>query len=121
MPKIEALTGAKFKYNDYVIKMLLESIVSATSEYKRIYGLGAMYPDIAFSVLTAAFSNALVQARTYVTAMDVYMAILNSKRIYPDSIVRELAVFREKYKDVCAEDGLILPEITAKDVPAREE
>ena len=121
LPKIEALTGAKFKYNDYVTKMLLESIVSATSEYKRVYGLGAMYPDIAFSVLSAAFSNALVQARNYVTTMDVYMAILNSKRIYPDSIVRELASFREKYKDICAEDGLVLPEITEKDVPAREE
>ena len=114
LPKIEALTGAKFKYNEYVTKMLLESIVSATSEYKRVYGLGAMYPDIAFSVLTAAFSNALVQSRTYVTVLDVYMAILNSKRIYPDSIVRELALFKEKYKDVCAQDGLILPDITAK-------
>ena len=28
--------------------------------------------------------------------------------------------FREKYKDVCAEDGLVLPEITAKDIPNRE-
>ena len=121
LPKIEALTGAKFKYNEYVTKMLLESIVSATSQYKRVYGLGAMYPDIAFSVLTAAFSGALVQNRTYVTALDVYVAILNSKRIYPDSIVRELAVFREKYKDVCREDGLILPEITAKDIPKQEE
>ena len=121
LPKIEAQTGAKFKYNEYVTKMLLESIVSATSEYKRVYGLGAMYPDIAFSILTASFSNALVQSRNYVTALDVYMAILNSKRIYPDSIVRELTAFREKYKDVCASDGLVLPEITAKDVPAREE
>ena len=121
LPKIEALTGAKFKYNEYVTKMLLESIVSATSEYKRVYGLGAMYPDIAFSVLTAAFSNALVQSRTYVTVLDVYMAILNSKRIYPDSIVRELALFKEKYKDVCAQDGLILPDITANDVPSRYE
>ena len=121
LPKIEALTGAKFKYNDYVIKMLLESIVSATSEYKRVYGLGAMYPDIAFSVLTAAFSVALIQSRNYVTALDVYTAILNSKRIYPDSIVRELATFREKYKDICAEDGLMLPEITINDVPKQVE
>ena len=121
LPKIEALTGAKFKYNDYVTKMLLASIVSATSEYKRVYGLGAMYPDIAFSVLSASFSNALVQSRNYVTVMDVYMAILNSKRIYPDSIVKELAVFREQYKDVCKEEGLVLPEITAKDVPERNE
>lgn len=121
LPKIEALTGAKFKYNEYVTKMLLESIVSATSIYKRVYGLGAMYPDIAFSVLTAAFSGALVQNRTYVTVLDVYTAILTSKRIYPDSIVRELAAFREKYKDVCKEDGLILPEITINDIPKQEE
>ena len=59
LPKIEALTGAKFKYNEYITKMLLESIVNATSEYKRVYGLGAMYPDICFSVLTVAFSAAL--------------------------------------------------------------
>ena len=32
-----------------------------TSEYTRVYGLGAMYPDISFSVLTAAFSQALFQ------------------------------------------------------------
>ena len=63
LPKIEKSTGIKFRYNEYVTKMLLESIVSATSEYKRVYGLGAMYPDIAFSVLTAAFSQALFQNR----------------------------------------------------------
>ena len=121
LPKIEALTGAKFKYNEYITKMLLESIVNATSEYKRVYGLGAMYPDICFFVLTVAFSAALVQSRNYVTALDVYTAILNSKRIYPDSIVRELATFREQYKDVCAADGLVLPEITADDVPKQIE
>ena len=48
LPRIEAQTGIKFKYNNYVENMLLESIVSATSEFKRIYGLSAMYPDIAF-------------------------------------------------------------------------
>ena len=121
LPKIEALTGAKFKYNEYVTRMLLESIVSATGEYKRVYGLGAMYPDICFSVLTAAFSGALVQNRNYVTVLDVYTAILNSKRIYPDSIVRELAIFKEKYKDICAEDGLVLPDITANDIPKQVE
>ena len=53
LPKIESQTGIKFKYNDYIVKMLLESIVEATNPYKRVYGLGAMYPDICFSVLTA--------------------------------------------------------------------
>ena len=121
LPKIEKSTGIKFRYNEYVTKMLLESIVSATSEYKRVYGLGAMYPDIAFSVLTAAFSQALFQNRPYVTTIDVYNAIKTSKRIYPDSIVRELAAFREKFKDVVAQEGIVLPVVDISEVNNMEE
>jgi len=121
LPKIEAQTGIKFKYNDYVTGMLIESIVSATSEYKRVYGLGAMYPDICFSVLTAAFSQALFQNKETVNVEDVYNAIKNSKRIYPDSIVKELAMFREKFKDVCASEGIILPVVTIDEIKTVDE
>lgn len=121
LPKIEAHTGIKFKYNDYVTRMLIESIVSATSEYKRVYGLGAMYPDICFSVLTAAFSQALFQNKTTVNVEDVYNAIKTSKRIYPDSIIKELALFREKFKDVCLNEGITLPIVTEEDVKLPEE
>lgn len=120
LPKIEASTGIKFRYNEYVTKMLLESIVSATSQYKRVYGLGAMYPDIAFSVLTAAFSQALFQNRPFVTTLDVYNAIKTSKRIYPDSIIRELNEFREKFKDVCAQEGIVLPVVNVSELSAEE-
>ena len=109
LPKIEKQTGCKFKYNDYVTGLLLESIVSATSEFKRVYGLSAMYPDVAFSVLTAAFSEALFQNRKEVNVLDVYNAIKTSKRIYPDSIVKELTVFREKFAKLCIEENIILP------------
>ena len=120
LPKIQATTGIKFKYNDYVTRMLLESIVSATSEYKRVYGLGAMYPDIAFSVLTAAFSQALFQNRQFVTVLDVYNAIKTSKRIYPDSIIRELTLFREKFKDVVGQEGVVLPVVNVSEISIQE-
>lgn len=120
LPKIEKSTGIRFRYNEYVTKMLLESIVSATSEYKRVYGLGAMYPDIAFSVLTAAFSQALFQNREFVTTLDVYNAIKTSKRIYPDSIIRELAAFREKFKDVVRQEGIELPIVTIEEINTEE-
>ncbi len=120
LPKIEASTGAKFKYNEYITKMLLESIVSATSEYKRVYGLGAMYPDIAFSVLTAAFSEAIFQNRNEVNVLDVYNAIKNSKRIYPDSIVRELNAFKEKFKDICMEEGIVLKDVDISELGSIE-
>lgn len=109
LPKIEKQTGCKFKYNDYVTGLLLESIVSATSEFKRVYGLSAMYPDVAFSVLTAAFSEALFQNRKEVNVLDVYNAIKTSKRIYPDSIVKELTAFREKFAKLCIEENVTLP------------
>lgn len=120
LPKIMASTGIRFKYNDYVTKMLLESIVSATSQYKRVYGLAAMYPDIAFSVLTAAFSQALFQNRGFVTILDVYNAIKTSKRIYPDSIIRELNAFREKYKDLTRQEGIELPVVTIDEINIEE-
>lgn len=116
LPKIEHQTGIKFKYNEYVTKLLVESIVEATSEFKRVYGLGAMYPDIAFSVLTAAFSNALYNNKEHVEMIDVYNAIKNSKRIYPDSIVKDLAAFREKFIKLQAEEQVELPIVTIDDL-----
>lgn len=121
LPKFEHKTGIRFKYNDYIVKLLLESIVSATSEFKRIYGLSAMYPDIAFSVLSQAFSMALVDNRTEVNIIDVYNAIKISKRIYPDSIVKELANFREKFSKFCTEENIVLPVITIDDLDVNNE
>ncbi len=116
LPKYEHQTGCKFKYNDYVTDMLLEAIVNATSEFKRVYGISAMYPDIAFSVLQNAFSESLFQNRHEVNVLDVYNAIKNSKRIYPDSIVKELALFREKFSALCMEENITLPVVTIDDI-----
>ncbi len=121
LPKIESQTGIKFKYNDYIVKMLLESIVEATNPYKRVYGLGAMYPDICFSVLTAAFSNALYENKQVVDVKDVYNAIKNSKRIYPDTIIKELNNFRIKFNDVCKQEGVMLPVVTIDEIKDPEE
>lgn len=121
LPKIEKQTGIKFRYNEYVTKMLLESIVQATGPYKRVYGLGAMYPDIAFSVLTSAFSQALFNNKPYVTTLDVYNAIKMSKRIYPDSIVKELALFREKFSDVTSQEQITLPIVERSELQDPEE
>lgn len=121
LPKIEHQTGIKFKYNEYITQLLVESIVDATSEFKRVYGLGAMYPDIAFSVLTAAFSNALYSNRTSVEAIDVYNAIKNSKRIYPDSRIKELEKFREKFKELATEENIIFPIVSIDEIKGPDE
>ena len=121
LPKIESQTGIRFKYNEYITKMILESIVSATNPYKRVYGLGAMYPDICFSVLTTAFSNALYENKQTVDLVDVYNSIKNSKRIYPDSIVKELKIFKDKFMDICMSEGIVLPDYSFDDIKGVED
>lgn len=121
LPKIERQTGIRMKYNEYINQLLMESIVSATSEFKRVYGLSAMYPDIAFSVLTGAFSQALLHNKKEVDMLDVYNAILFSKRIYPDSIVKELDAFRVKFSKLAEQEGIVFPVITIDQIEQVEE
>ncbi len=116
IPKIEYKTGIKMIQNHFIAKLLMESIVSATSEFKRVYGLSAMYPDVALSVLQGAFSNALFENRNIVGILDVYMAIRNSKRIYPDSRVKECEAFREKFKRICESENIELPVVTLEEI-----
>lgn len=119
--RIEKKTGIKFKYNDFVTEKLVTSIVEATSEYKRVYGLSAMYPDVAFSVLNQAFSNALFEDKALVDVVDVYNAIKQSKRIYPDSIIKELNAYREKFKDLCFDENVVLPVVTIDEIKTKDE
>ncbi len=116
IPRIEHKTGIKMKYNGYVTELLCESIVSATSEYKRVYGLAAMYPDVSLSVLSQAFSMALIENKKEVDILDVYNAIKSSKRIYPDSIIKELDAFRIKFADFCEDEGIVLPVVTKEEL-----
>jgi len=116
LKKIEAQTGAKIKYNEYITSKIMESIVSATSEFKRVYELSARYPDIALSVLTQAFSQALFENSKEVNIKHFYNAIKTSKRIYPDSIIKELALFKEKFQKVCELENIVLEDVKLEDI-----
>ena len=80
-----------------------------------------MYPDVAFSVLSQAFSLALFDNKELVDVLDVYNAIKTSKRIYPDSIYKELIAFKEKFKGLCAEEGITLPDVSREELESKEE
>ena len=120
IPRIAAKTKVNFAYTDFIVEKLMDAIVNATSEYKRVYGLAAMYPDVALSVLSQAFSNALFENRKTVNILDVYNAIKNSKRIYPDAIIKELRSFRENFSKIAADEGIVLPDVTIKDIKVEE-
>ena len=116
LPKIETQTGLKFKYNEYVTELLLRAIVRATTEFKRVYGVAAMYPDVSLSILTQAFSLALFENKQEVDVVDVYNAIKTSRKIYPDSIVKELDAFREEFADLCKDENVVLPVVRREDI-----
>ena len=116
IPKMEKQTGVKVKYNSYVTELLVKAIVSATSEFKRVYGIAAMYPDVALSVLSQAFSNALYNNKKEADVLDFYTAIKSSRKIYPDSIIKELEQFRETFKDLCKQENVVLPIVKLEDL-----
>ncbi len=116
IPKMEKQTGVKVKYNSYVTELLVKAIVSATSEFKRVYGIAAMYPDVALSVLSQAFSTALYNNKKEADVSDFYMAIKSSRKIYPDSIIKELEQFRETFKDLCKQENVVLPIVKLEDL-----
>ena len=116
IPKLEKQTGIKMKYNEYVTGLLVKAIVSATSEFKRVYGIAAMYPDVALSVLSQAFSTALYYNKKEVDVEDFYNAIKSSRKIYPDSIIKELDQFRETFKDLCKQENIVLPVVKLEDL-----
>lgn len=120
IPRIEYKTGIKMIDNNFLKTMLMESIVDATSTYKRVYGLSAMYPDVSLSVLSGSFSNALLENKTEVGIQDVYTAIRDSKRIYPDSRVKECEAFRNKFERICSDEGINLPVVKLEDIETDE-
>lgn len=120
IPRIEYKTKAYIKYTSFITEMLITSIVSATGPYKRVYGLAAMYPDVAFSVLSQAFSQAIYRNSDTVTILDFYNAIKLSKRIYPDTIIKELKLFKQKFKQICEEENIVLPDVTIDEIKIEE-
>ena len=59
---------------------------------------------------------ALIENKKEVDILDVYNAIKSSKRIYPDSIIKELEAFRNKFKDFCEEEHVVLPVVTKEEL-----
>ena len=105
IPKIEATTGVKLVYPDYLKERIMRFIVNMTSEYKRVYEIQSRYPDIALTVLRQAFSAALFDNSDVVTLKHIYNAIRDTKAVYPDVVRKELVNFKTQFeKDLLREN-----------------
>ena len=108
LPKIEYMTGVKLNYTDFIKENIMKFIVNMTSEYKRVYEISSRYPDIALTVLRQCFSAALFDNSPEVKFRHIYEAVKSTKVVYPDVIRKELAVFKDTFKDELGAEGVVV-------------
>ena len=106
LPKLERQVGVKVNYQPFVIEKIMAFIVEMTDEYKRVYEISSRYPDICLTIVANALTFALYDNRKIVSIIDFYKAIKNSKNIYNDVKVKEIANFKEKFKELFEAEGI---------------
>ncbi len=109
-PKFEKKMGVKLAYTDFQKEKIFRFIVDMTSEYKRVYEIGNRYPDISLTVVASAFSYALFENSSEVRIKHFYKAIVNTKNIYPDALVKEIEKFKVQFKDMLEKENVDLEE-----------
>ena len=100
LPKIEKNMNAKLAYTSFIQEKIMAFIVDITKEFNRVYETEGRYPDIALTLLTQAFSEAVFDNKLIVTIEHIEKAIKNSTAIYPDVINKGIVSLREEFKDL---------------------
>ena len=106
LPKLEYQIGVKVNYQPFITEKIMAFIVEMTDEYKRVYVIASRYPDICLTIVANAFTFALYDNRKIVSIIDFYRAIKNSKNIYDDVKVKEIANFKTTFKDLFEAEGI---------------
>ena len=109
-PKIEAKTGVRFEYTDFVIERIMKFIVDMTDEYKRVYEISSRYPDICLTIVSNAFTYALFDNEEVCRIKHVYKAICNARNIYEDAKKKAIEKFKEDFRDLIIEENVDLTE-----------
>lgn len=105
LPKIEKNMNAKLAYTSFIQEKIMAFIVDITKEFNRVYETEGRYPDIALTLLTQAFSEAVFDNKQIVTIEHIEKAIKNSTAIYPDVINKGIVSLREEFKDLFKQEG----------------
>ena len=109
-PKIEAKTGVKFEYTDFVIERIMKFIVDMTDEYKRVYEISSRYPDICLTIVSNAFTYALFDNENVCRIKHVYKAVCNARNVYEDAKKKSIEKFKVDFADLIREENVDLSE-----------
>jgi ATP-dependent Clp protease ATP-binding subunit ClpA len=109
-PKIEAKTGVKFEYTDFIIERIMTFIVDMTDEYKRVYEISSRYPDICLTIVSNAFTYALFDDENVCRIKHIYKAVCNARNIYEDAKKKAIEQFKVDFSDLIAEENVDLNE-----------
>ncbi len=111
IPKLEKQIGVKVNYKPFQIEKFMKFIVEMTDEYKRIYEVSSRYPDICLTIVANAFTYALYDNEKIVTTKHFYKAICNTKSVYDDVKIKEIAKFKEEFADFIKNENVNLNDI----------
>ncbi len=98
LKKIEYKTKAKMAYTNFIQEKIMRFIVEVNKEFNRVYETAGRYPDVALTMLSQAFSEAIFNNEKVVTIEHVEKAILNSKTIYPDVIKKAIPKLHKEFE-----------------------
>ena len=110
-PKFEAKMGVKFKLTPFQLERVFAWIVDNTTEFKRIYEVQNRYPDICLTIVSSAFSFALLENSTEVTYKHLYLAMKNTNTIYDDAKVKAIDDFKKRFENDLIKEGLNINEL----------
>ena len=107
-PKFEKKMGVKFKLTPFQLERVFAWIVDNTTEYKRIYEVQNRYPDICLTIISSAFSYALLENSSEVTYKHIYLAMKNTNTIYSDAVDKAIEDFKMRFENDLLKEGLDL-------------
>ena len=107
-PKFEKKMGVKFKLTPFQLERVFAWLVDNTTEYKRIYEVQNRYPDICLTIISSAFSYALLENSSEVTYKHIYLAMKNTNTIYSDAVDKAIEDFKMRFENDLLKEGLDL-------------
>ena len=110
-PKFEKKLNVKMAYTEFQKENIFRFLTNMTSEYKRVYEISSRYPDITLTILANAFSYAVFENAKEVRIKHIYKAICNAKNIYPDTLKKEIALFKEQFQEMLKDENVDLDDI----------